>query len=60
MRTLTWEQWGAMLRDLRPPSDDDVSVTTDGRWLDSKEAVLRFFAELQVETELATVLSDSL
>ena len=31
----------------RPPSDDDnVSITTDGRRLDSKEAVLEFIAEL--------------
>jgi hypothetical protein len=27
--------------------DDDVSITTDGRRLDSKEAVLEFLAEVE-------------
>jgi len=38
-----------MLRDAPPPTPDDVSVTRDGRRLDSKEAVLAFIAELDAE-----------
>lgn len=29
-----------------PPTDDDVSITDDGRRLDSAEAVIAFFEEL--------------
>lgn len=36
---------------LRHRRKDNVSVTTDGRRLDSKEAVLQFFAELDAERE---------
>lgn len=38
-----------MLRDAPPPTSDDVSITSDGRRLDSKEAVIAFFAELEAE-----------
>ncbi|MBX3313947.1 MAG: hypothetical protein KF906_06475 [Actinobacteria bacterium] len=51
-RVLTREEFNEMLRDAPPPSSDDVSITSDGRRLDSKEAVLEFFAQL--ETELAS------
>lgn len=32
-----------------PPTDDDVSVTNDGRRLDSAEAVIAFFDELRAQ-----------
>ncbi|HEY9563925.1 MAG TPA: hypothetical protein VIR30_09170 [Nocardioides sp.] len=48
-RVLTREQFNAMFRDARPPSDDDVSITTDGRRLDSAAAVVEFFALLDAE-----------
>lgn len=32
-----------------PPTSDDVSVTTDGRRLDTKEAVLAWWAEVEKE-----------
>jgi hypothetical protein len=38
-----------MLRDAPAPTLDDVSVTADGRRLDSKDAVIAFFAELEAE-----------
>lgn len=38
-----------MFVDAPPSADDNVSITTDGRWLDSKEAVLAFLAELDAE-----------
>jgi hypothetical protein len=32
-----------------PRTPDDVSITTDGRRMDSKEAVSEFLAELEAE-----------
>lgn len=40
-----------MTRDLAPPTDDDVSITKDGRRLDTAEKVIEFFAELDAEQE---------
>ena len=34
-----------------PPTADDVSVTNDGRRLDSKDAVIAWWAEVSVEVE---------
>lgn len=34
-----------------PPTSDDVSVTADGRRLDTKEAVLAWWAEVRTEIE---------
>ena len=48
MRVLTWEEWGEMTAGLPGPSDDDVSITTDGRRLDTAEKVIAFFAEVEV------------
>lgn len=39
------------MRGAAPPTPDDVSITLDGRRLDTKEKVIEFFTEL--ETELA-------
>ena len=36
-----------------PPTSDDVSITSDGRRLDSKEAVLAWWAEVASEVEAA-------
>lgn len=51
MRVLTWVEWGEMTRDLAAPTDDDVSITKDGRRLDTVEKVIEFFAELDAERE---------
>ena len=40
-----------MSRDLPPATSDDVSVTSDGVRLDSKEKVLAFLAELERERQ---------
>ena len=48
-RVLTREEFNEMLRDAPTPSSDDVSITRDGRRLDSKEAVIAFFAQLDAE-----------
>ncbi len=39
----------ARMRSGGAPTADDVSITYDGRRLDSKEAVLEFLAELEAE-----------
>ncbi len=49
MRVLTWEEWGEMSRGLPGPTDDDVSITNDGRRLDTAAKVIEFFAELAAE-----------
>lgn len=36
---------------VRPPTGDDVSITVDGRRLDSKDAVLAWWAEVAAEVE---------
>lgn len=38
-----------LFADAAPPTDDDVSVTNDGRRLDSAEAVIAFFEEMKAE-----------
>lgn len=52
-RVLTAQEFNEMLRDAAPPTPDDVSITADGRRLDTKEAVIAFFAELEAETSAA-------
>lgn len=41
-----------------PATDDDVSITNDGRRLDSAEAVLEFLEELRREQEAAERLTE--
>jgi hypothetical protein len=49
-RVLTWDEWIAAASNIdRPPTPDDVSITLDGRRLDSKEKVLEFLAEIEAE-----------
>lgn len=48
---VNWDELKAKMEAGGPPTDDDVSITTDGRRLDSKEAVLEFLAELEAERE---------
>lgn len=47
------EEFNEMLSGAPDPTDDDVSITSDGRRLDSKEAVIAFFAELDAEAAAA-------
>lgn len=49
LRKMTLAEFDALLCDAATPTADDVSITTDGRRLDSKEAVLAFCAELAAE-----------
>jgi hypothetical protein len=43
---MTAEELIERMRDAAPPTDDDVSVTSDGRRLDSPEAVKAWLADL--------------
>lgn len=38
-----------LFADAASPTDDDVSVTNDGRRLDSVEAVVAFFEQMRAE-----------
>lgn len=48
---LRWDELEAKTEAGGPPGDDDVSITTDSRRLDSREAALEFFAEIEAEGE---------
>lgn len=50
---LSFEELADAVRRSPPPTADDVSITTDGRRLDSKEKVLYFLAELEAARENA-------
>jgi hypothetical protein len=44
---LNAEQLAGAARAARPRTDDEVSITWDGRRLDSREKVLAFLAEIE-------------
>lgn len=46
---LTGDELVERLRHAPPPTTDDVSITNDGRRLDSAEAVRAWWAEIQKE-----------
>ena len=46
---LSSEEFLARLRNAAPPTPDDVSILRDGRRLDSKEAVLKWLAEVEAD-----------
>ncbi len=46
---LSAAEFVARVRAAAPPTDDDVSITRDGRRLDSKEAVLAWLAEVEAD-----------
>ena len=43
------------VRDIRPPTDDDVPMTSDWQPLDSKEKLLAYLAEINEARERARV-----
>jgi hypothetical protein len=47
---ITIEELQASLDAADPPTSDDVSITSDGRRLDSKDAVLAWLAEVDDQT----------
>lgn len=46
---LSGDEFVARVRAAAPATPDDVSITLDGRRLDSKEAVLAWLAEVEAE-----------
>jgi len=46
---MSLEEFGRGL--ILPPTADDVSITVDGRRLDSEDAVLAWWADVAVEIE---------
>jgi hypothetical protein len=58
--TLTLKQLSRDLRTAPPPTDDDVSVTLDGRRLDSEEAVLAWLAEVEADRRAGHLALDEL
>jgi hypothetical protein len=58
-RVLTGEEWVAAASKIdRTPTPDDVSITLDGRRLDSKEKVLEFLAEIEAERSSGRIAVD--
>lgn len=49
MRVFGPGELNGILVGASPPTSDDVSITTDGRRLDTAEKVIEFFAELAME-----------
>ena len=48
------EELAEMFKDAGPPTPDDMSITNDGRRLDSAEAVIEFFEEIRAQREAET------
>jgi hypothetical protein len=46
---LSGDEFVARVQAAAPSTRDDVSVTPDGRRLDSKEAVLAWLAEMEID-----------
>jgi hypothetical protein len=58
---LTAKEWvAAAARIDRSPTPDDVSVTLDGRRLDSKEKVMAFLAEVAADVAASRTILDTL
>jgi hypothetical protein len=53
VRTCGRDEFNALFAGARPASDDDVSITTDGRALDSVDAVLEFLRDVELERAAA-------
>ena len=52
------DEWADRMRLAGPPSEDDVTTLLDGRRLDSKEKVLAWLHELEVERMTEAAVSD--
>lgn len=57
---LTFEELAEAIKHAPPPTDDDVSITWDGRRLDTKEKVLAFLAEIEEARANGTTLGPPL
>jgi len=57
---LTFEELAEMVRSAPSPTADDVSITWDGRRLDTLENVLSFLAELDAARSSGVVVGPPL
>jgi hypothetical protein len=55
-RRWTADEWAAHTANCRPATADDVSITTDGQRLDTKEKWLAFLQEVDRERTRAGVV----
>jgi len=46
---LSGEEWVEKMKSALPPTNDDVTILSDGRRIDSKEKALAWIAEIAVE-----------
>lgn len=53
------EEWFEGMRHAAPPTDDDCSVTLDGRRLDSREAVMEWLAEVEAKRAEEAAVADA-
>lgn len=53
-RSWSRQEWNRSLNALSKPTDDDVSITKDGRRLDAPEKILAWVAELNAERQRVT------
>ena len=58
-RTVTGDEWAAA--DIGgPPTPDDVTVTLDGRRIDSKEKAMAWLAEIEADRAAGKTAADTL
>ena len=56
---MTGDEWAAADID-RPPTPDDVTITLDGRRIDSKEKALAWLAEIEADRAAGKTAADTL
>jgi hypothetical protein len=57
-RSISREAFNEQVRARSPPTDDDVSITWDGRRIDTIEKLIAFAAEIEQERRVEALLSD--
>ena len=56
---MTGDEWAVADID-RPPTSDDVTVTLDGRRIDSKEKAIAWLAEIEADRAVGKTAADTL
>lgn len=55
---LTFEEWAEALKHAPPPTPDDVSITWDGRAINTKEKLLAWLKEIEAYREAGITMDD--
>ena len=55
---LTFEELAEAVKHAPPPADDDVSITWDGRAIDTKEKLLAWLKEIEAHRAAGVTLDD--